>query len=294
MISFLFRSAFGLSVALLLFSGLDANEAPAGWRKYEFSGKPLEGLRVALDVGHSRLSPGAISARGRGEFLFNLATARVIAGVLKQAGAHVILINDDGAIAGLPERAVLAGTEKADCFIAIHHDSANDKYLKPWIHEGASREYADDFRGYGVFTSSKNVKAERSQELARAVGSALFDSGLKPALHHAEPIEGENRPLLDARTGVYEFTDLVVLKAAEMPAILLECGVIIHREEELLVQDPAYQDLIAHALVKALGATFPKPRRKGLSRNRPPRNPAFQQRPRRVSRRPSRRPKHRV
>ena len=56
------------------------------------------------------------------------------------------------------------------------------------------------------------------------MGSALIESGLKPALHHAEPIKGENRPLLDEHTGVYEYTDLVVLKAAEMPAILLECG----------------------------------------------------------------------
>ena len=264
------RSVFGVAIllALVVFPviGAEANEDSVGWKKYEFSGKPLEGLRVALDVGHSRLSPGAMSARGRGEFLFNLSTARVIAGVLKRAGAHVILINGDGAIAGLPDRAFLAGKEKADCFISIHHDSVNDKYLKPWIHEGASREYADDFRGYGVFTSSKNVKAERSQELARAVGAALFESGLKPTLHHAEPIKGENRPLLDERTGVYEFTDLVVLKAAEMPAILLECGVIIHREEELLVQDAAYQDLLAHALVNALGVTFPKSRPEGFFR----------------------------
>ncbi len=239
-------------------------ERTSSWKKYEFSGKPLNGLRVALDVGHSRLSPGATSARGRGEFLFNLETARVISAVLKKAGAHVILINGDGAIKGLPERAEAAEREKAECFIAIHHDAVNDKYLKTWIHEGVEREYADDFRGYGVFTSSLNPQAEVSQRLARAVGAAMLESGLKPTLHHAEPIQGENRPLLDERTGVYEFTDLVVLKAAKMPAILLECGVILHREEELLVQDPAYQDLIAHAVVKALEATFPRKRAKGL------------------------------
>lgn len=239
-------------------------ERTSGWKKYEFSGKPLNGLRVALDVGHSRLSPGATSARGRGEFLFNLETARVISTVLKKAGAHVILINADGAIKGLPERAEAAEREKAECFISIHHDAVNDKYLKTWIHEGVEREYADDFRGYGVFTSSLNPQAEVSQRLARAVGAAMLESGLTPTLHHAEPIQGENRPLLDERTGVYEFTDLVVLKAAKMPAILLECGVILHREEELLVQNPAYQDLIARALVKALEATFPKKRAKGL------------------------------
>ncbi|MDP4582842.1 MAG: N-acetylmuramoyl-L-alanine amidase [Verrucomicrobiales bacterium] len=243
----------------------EAEEASAaGWKKLEFTGQPLEGLRVALDVGHSRLTPGAISARGRGEFLFNVSTARVIAGFLEKAGAKVILINADGAITGLADRAVLAGKEKADCFISVHHDSVNDKYLQNWVHEGVTRPYADNFRGYSVFASSKNAKADRSREIALAVGAAMFESGLKPTLHHNEPIQGENRPLLDARTGVYEFTDLVVLKSAEMPAILLECGVIIHREEELLVQDPAYQDLIAHAVVKALATVFPREKKKGL------------------------------
>jgi N-acetylmuramoyl-L-alanine amidase len=243
----------------------EAEEAPAaGWKKQEFTGKPLEGLRVALDVGHSRLTPGAMSARGRGEFLFNASTARVISSVLERAGATVILINGDGTITGLADRATLAGKEKADCFLSVHHDSVNDKYLQNWVHEGVTRPYADNFRGYSVFASSKNAKAERSREIALAVGAALFDSGLKPTLHHNEPIQGENRPLLDARTGVYEFTDLVVLKSAEMPAILLECGVIIHRDEELLVQDPAYQDLIAHAVVKALSSVFPREKKKGL------------------------------
>lgn len=240
--------------------------SPGPWTKQEFTGKPLEGLRVALDVGHSRLAPGAMSARGRGEFLFNSASARVFAGVLEHAGAKVILINGDGAITGLADRALLAEKEKADCFISVHHDSVNDKYLRTWVHEGVSRSYADNFRGYSVFASSKNVKAERSRAMALAVGTALFDSGLQPTLHHNEPIKGENRPLLDAQTGVYEFTDLVVLKSATMPAILLECGVIIHREEELLVQDPAYQDLVAHALVKSLSTVFPREEKKGLRR----------------------------
>src|SRR5690606_5363946 len=104
-------------------------------------------------------------------------TARVIAGVLEKAGAKVILINADGAVTGLADRAVIAGKEKADCFISVHHDSVNDKYLQNWVHEGVTRPYADNFRGYSVFASGKNAKADRSREIALAVGGALFDSG---------------------------------------------------------------------------------------------------------------------
>ncbi len=236
----------------------------ATWKKPEFKGQPLAGLRVALDVGHYRLKPGARSARGLPELGFNTATARVIASVLERAGAKVILVNADGTVSSLKERPAIAARGKADCFISIHHDSVNDKYLRKWIHEGVERDYADNFRGYSVFASAKNPKAEKSRELALSVGAALHGAGLRPTLHHAEPIQGENRPLLDERTGVYEFTDLVVLKSATMPAILLECGVIIHREEELLVQRPEYQDLIAHALVQALAEVFPAKGKKGL------------------------------
>lgn len=230
----------------------------AAWRKLSFEGRPLAGLRVGLDIGHYRLRPGATSARGRVEFEFNHATARVIATVLEKAGAEVVLVNGDGLVSSLVERPRIAERAGADCFISIHHDSVNDKYLRKWVHEGVERDYADQFRGYSVFASEKNAKAGTSRTLALRVGSALRASGLRPTLHHAEAIQGENRPLLDEHTGVYEFSDLVVLKSAAIPAILLECGVIIHREEELVVQRPDYQDLLAHALVAALSEVFPQ------------------------------------
>jgi len=56
--------------------------------------------------------------------------------------------------------------------------------------------------------------------------------GLTPTLHHAEPIKGENRELVNPDLGIYRFDDLIVLKSAAMPAVLLECGVIVNRSEE--------------------------------------------------------------
>lgn len=234
------------------------------WRKPEFTGQPLSGLRVAVDIGHYRAKAGATSARGLAELEFNDATARVIASVLESAGAQVILVNKDGNVTGLRDRPAIAAKAKADCFVSIHHDSVNDKYIRTWNYGGKTQEYCDQFRGYGVFTSSKNEKAEKSRELALALGRTIYETGLRPALHHAEPIQGENRPLLDATTGVYEFSDLVVLKSASMPAILLECGVIVHRDEELLVQRPEYRDLLAHALVRAIAETFHQGGKRGF------------------------------
>ncbi len=263
------RLALPLLACLLSAFSAAAQDGP--WKRPEIKGRPLEGLRVGLDIGHHRNSPGAISARGKTELSFNAAAARTIARVLQGAGAEVVLVNADGRVSSLAERPAIAARAGADCFVSIHHDSVNDKYLRKWTHEGVVRTYSDEFRGYSVFTSAKNPEAEKSRALALSLGAALHRTGLRPTLHHAEPIKGENRPLLDERTGVYEFSDLVVLKTATMPAILLECGVIAHREEELLVQRPDYQELLGLALVEALAEVFPareKSPRKGFFRGK--------------------------
>ena len=79
--------------------------------------------------------------------------------------------------------------------------------------------------------------------------------GLTPTLHHAEPIKGENRELVNPDLGIYRFDDLIVLKSATMPAALLECGVIVNRAEEAeLLTEERQQKAVAaiHQAVTAM------------------------------------------
>ena len=84
------------------------------------------------------------------------------------------------------------------------------------------------------------------------IGVALKQAGLRPTAHHAEPIAGENREWADQNAGVYYFDDLVVLKTAKTPAVLIEAGVIINRDEELSVQQPSVRTAIATAVAQGL------------------------------------------
>ncbi len=121
--------------ALLLVAAWPVSPAHA-----EISTLPdLTGLHVALDVGHSKKSQGAISARGRGEFYFNRDTTLVIRKVLETTGAKVTVINEDGSLTGLIERPQRAAKLGAHAFISIHHDSVNDKYLSSWNDDGEKR-----------------------------------------------------------------------------------------------------------------------------------------------------------
>ena len=59
-------------------------------------------------------------------------------------------------------------------------------------------------------------------------------------------------PLLDKDAGVYGYDDLVVLMKAAMPAVLLEAGSIINRDEELQLSSMERQDIIGTAVSTAM------------------------------------------
>lgn len=205
---------------------------------------------VAIDIGHLPKKGGAISARGVFEYKFNRRLAKELFERL-QASSSVrpFLINGDGAEISLPKRAEEANRQKADLFLAIHHDSVKDSYLKTWEVDGKTQKYCDDFHGYSIFMSNKNAKAIESLGFASALGRALLKAGFTPTLHHATQ---ENRPVLDKEKGIYSFDNLVVLKTAQMPAVLLECGVIVNRDEEEKLNDPAYRGRLIDAITRAL------------------------------------------
>ena len=209
--------------------------------------------RVALDIGHSIKRPGAYSARGVGEYHFNKTIAVALLRSLNKSGeVEVFIINPHGASISLAERTRQAATKRAAVFLSIHHDSVQRRYVKEWNVDGKTHLYSDKFSGFSVFVSRKNRKFARSMQLARLLGEAMVARGFSPTWHHAEKIPGEGRTLVDKDLGLYEFDDLIVLKMAPMPAVLLECGVIVNRSEEASLQKPEIQQRIADAATEAI------------------------------------------
>src|SRR5678810_566648 len=74
---------------------------------------------------------------------------------------------------------------------------------------------------------------------ASAIGEELRAAGMTPSRYHADPVIGENRPFADELNGVHYYDNLGVAKTAKMPAVLIESGVIINRDEEARMNDPA-------------------------------------------------------
>ena len=212
-------------------------------------------FRLILDVGHSAEVPGALSARGVGEYTFNLRLAQVIEKKLLEAGfskTH-LLITPGRAIAGLVTRVNFAAHHPGDLFLAIHHDAVPDKFLEKWTYEGQPHNYCDRFKGHSIFVSRINSDYEASLSFAKLLGQQLKARGMRYAPHYVEKFMGiRQRQLIDADAGVYRFDNLVVLMSTNMPAVLLEAGSIINRDEELLMADPKHQEVIASAVTTAV------------------------------------------
>lgn len=208
------------------------------------------GTTVAIDVGHSLESPGALSARGRPEFEFNLALAREIEAALSQRGFSTLLVGADGQARALSERTRIA--QGAAFFLSVHHDSVQPQYLSTWTHEGTERAYSDRYAGFSLFVSRLNPAPQTSLACASAIGAAMRSAGFSPSLYHAEPIPGENKPFADRANGVHFYDNLVVLKTASSPAVLFEAGVIINRDEELELVKPETRRRIAEGVSQGL------------------------------------------
>ncbi len=191
---------------------------------------------VAVDVGHYLEKPGVISASGIPEFEYNLALAQKVRESLEAGGLRVRMIGERGDHASLVGRTIEASG--ADLFVSIHHDSVRERYLP----------VADKFAGFSLFVSRENPQLAKSLACASAIGAALRRAGFTPSRYHADPVLGESRPFADEANGVHYFDHLAVARTAPMPALLLEAGVVVNREEELRITQPGARAAIAAAV----------------------------------------------
>ncbi len=247
-----------LSVALLaaFAAGVRtaSSEEPALAQPSVAACRPTD-FRVVLDVGHTADVPGAISAHGIPEYVFNMRLAADVKDALVKAGFDktVLLVTDQAPPLGLFERAWSANKLNADLFVSIHHDSVPDYLLQSWEYAGHQEHYNDDFPGYAIFISNENAERAASLAFGHLLGKALQAQGLAYTPHYTLPLmRHRRRQLIDADAGVYRYDALVVLQRTRMPAVLLEAGSIVNRTEELDMATPERRGRISTAFVSAV------------------------------------------
>jgi N-acetylmuramoyl-L-alanine amidase len=247
------RAAISLCLRVLLAASLAclaAVHAGAVQRAEAAAPRPL---RIVIDPGHTPERGGAVGAQGIFEVRYNDALAQKVCDALRAAGFTPVLTRTPSEEISLDARAQLANAGHADLFLSIHHDSAQPRYLEK-VKAGALDAYrtTKPIRGYSLFVSQLNPQFANSYRFAALLGDQLLAMGRVPSLHHAEPIPGENRAMLDTMRGIYRFDDLVVLKKTAIPAVLLEVGVITDPADEAYVRSNTTQAQIVEAIVSAV------------------------------------------
>ncbi len=244
-----------LTLAMVAAAAILANAAPAAAEAAR-QGAACDPARfkVAVDVGHTVENQGATSARGVKEYVFNLRLATQMEQALKEAGfaqTHFFVMHGTTR-AQLFKRAERANALGVDVFVSIHHNDVQEQYKSKWEHEGETRSYSDQFSGHSLFVSRENPRFSDSLAFGRLLGLELKSRGLIYTRHHTEDVPGERRELLDAEAGVYRYDRLVVLMYTKVPAVLVEAGIIVNRDDELVLESPERQAVITAALLAAV------------------------------------------
>jgi len=241
-----------------------ASAAAASHRPAKTEPQPPRRLHiVALDPGHGGADPGAISPHHIYEKDMTMATARELARQLAATGRyHPLLTRRGDRFVPLRERIHLARIGRAELFLSIHADALPDRSL----------------RGLSVYTLSDQASDRMTAALAVRENRDDTVAGLhlsrqppeiSAVLYDLARRETNNRSLLLARAIVTELgrsvplldkphraAGFVVLTAPDVPSVLVELGCLSNPGEERLLAQRAYQQRLAHGLVRAIDEFF--------------------------------------
>ncbi|RBA23290.1 N-acetylmuramoyl-L-alanine amidase [Herminiimonas fonticola] len=233
------------------------------------SGRPPQVTRmltIALDPGHGGEDPGAIGRGGSYEKNIVLAIAKRLKAKLEQLpNMRVMLTRDGDYFVPLQVRVQKARKVQADLFVSIHADAfvqatANGSSVFALSEKGATstaarwlanKENAADLIGG---TNIKNHDKQLASVLLDLSTTAQINDSMKLGKAVLNEIGGINR----LHKGAVEQAGFAVLKAPDIPSILIETAFISNPEEESRLNDDAYQDRMADAVAQGIRKYFAK------------------------------------
>jgi N-acetylmuramoyl-L-alanine amidase len=223
--------------------------------------KPLP--LVMLDPGHGGKDPGAIGISGTLEKHVSLATALELKRQLEASGRYrVELTRARDVFIPLDDRVERAQRKSAALFVSMHADALSDHSV----------------RGASVYTLSHTASDAQTAALARRENSADRFIGRQwqdtsPEVAHilASLVRQETRTgsvrIARSLVGCLDqdlpmlpnperHAGFVVLKAADIPSVLVEMGFMSNPRDEAALRQPPHRRLVAQAMHRAVDAYF--------------------------------------
>jgi N-acetylmuramoyl-L-alanine amidase len=219
---------------------------------------------VVIDAGHGGHDPGSSSSDGvEQEKNVALKIARAIRDELLDSGkVRVALTRSDDRFLVLQERREIARQLRADLFISVHCDSAPNNTAR-----GASiytlSETSSDRVAAALAARENKSDVINGIDLSREsndVSSILIDLAQRETLNtsstFAVELQRELSPLIGLKPTFHKFAGLMVLKAPDVPSVLLETGYISNDDDLALLTSEDYRHKIAIGVRRAVEAHF--------------------------------------
>lgn len=217
--------------------------------------KPL----IVIDAGHGGQDPGAIGLHNTHEKDITLGYARHLRKALLATGRYrVALTRDDDRFILLPDRVAIARKLKADIFISLHADS-NPR---------------PEARGLSIYTLSETASDDEAAALAEHenkadiipgidlnktdadVASILIDLTQRETMNKsaifADAVVASLHGKITRLQKTHRYAGFRVLKAPDMPSVLIELGFLSNADDERLLLSPEYRDLVTSSIVKGI------------------------------------------
>ncbi len=218
---------------------------------------------IVLDAGHGGRDPGAIGVSGTKEKNITLAMAKELSSKLNATGKYkVVLTRDRDKSLRLRDRVRLARKAEGDLFISLHADSNRSRKT----------------RGLSVYTLSERASDKEAAQLAanenkadiiagldlgeqtREVADILIDLAQRETMNRSAEFASymvkEMKKNVKLLRNTHRFAGFAVLKAPDIPSVLLEMGYLSNKTEEKLLKTKAYRAKLARSAVESIDNYF--------------------------------------
>ncbi len=221
-------------------------------------------ITIVIDAGHGGEDPGARGRGGTREKHVTLAIAKRLKAVIEsEPNMRAVLTRDGDFFIPLGGRVEKARRVKADLFVSIHADA----FIKP--HARGSSVFALSESGATSTAARWLAKKENDADLIGGVNLDVKDRYLAQTLLDLSQTATIQDSLKLGRSVLSELGDIntlhkahveqagfAVLKAPDIPSILVETAFISNPEEEKRLSDEAYQDKLAQAIFNGIKRYF--------------------------------------
>ena len=215
---------------------------------------------VMIDPGHGGIDSGAESVSGTLEKNVTLAFGRELRDeLMKDKNLNVLMTREDDTFLRLGERVRLARQHEADLFISLHADTIRHKDIRGATVYTLSDKASDDVaKAMAERENNSDASAGIYSEEAPVVHDILMELTQREthafSLNFADGLVKSLQGEVNLINNPHRFAGFQVLRAPDVPSVLVEVGYLSNKDDEKLLQDAAWRKVaverIAHAVSK--------------------------------------------